>query len=735
MGDEKRFVLFLILTMLVVVLTQPLYRLVFGPPKPDARAAKEADTKRGAAEEQADKPAAKGADKKAAEAPAVGEAKGAEERPAPAPEPDRESRTLGSIDPAAGFKMQVQFTNHGAAVERIELAEFESEDRKGQLALMSTIGDESDSFLLGLKGASAALEKRNWKIVDEPVNGDAPADAESIRFQTTLDNEMLVVTKTYRLTKGSYTLGLEIEITNRSDRDQTVTYRLGGPRGFVLEGAWFATKKREAAIAIGSGGSLKRHAAVATSLVKGMESIRKLADKSGGVIRRDQWHYPSSAFDRFDDNHDERLSGDEVTAAAHHLAGSEDRYSERPVRYAGVDSQFFCALLVVPSPGNLDERWDAVTTPILVSRDRRYPDRSDVSVEVESKPFDLSAGDTLRHSYTVYAGPRRERDLLELQDAAIVRSIKDFRWALFIPPGLVSLTAGTMLYVLQTFHELVRNWGVAIMMLTVLVRLCLFPLSRKQAIRAQVMQQKMATLKPELDKIKAKYKDNLQESQRVQFELMKKHGVDPRSQLAGCLPLLIQMPIFIGLWQGLQSTVDLRLARFLWIDNLAAPDGPSIPFFHWGENIPLVSWLLGPYFNLLPCILIGLMLVQQKLFMPPKADPPDPQVEMQQKMMTYMMVMFGAFFWKLPSGLCLYYICSTSWGIAERKLLPKLQHATPDAAGSPEKSTESNDRKGHATDRDGRGSGRDGKDKRPQARQQPTLADRLSELLKKADKR
>jgi YidC/Oxa1 family membrane protein insertase len=167
---------------------------------------------------------------------------------------------------------------------------------------------------------------------------------------------------------------------------------------------------------------------------------------------------------------------------------------------------------------------------------------------------------------------------------------------------------------------------------------------------------------------------------------------------------------------------------------LAAPDGPSIPFFEWGENIPLLSRFLGPYFNLLPCILIALMLVQQKLFMPPKSDPPDPQMEMQQKMMTYMMVVFGAFFWKLPSGLCLYYICSTSWGIVERKLLPKLQHA--DAAGQEKQSNESSERKGRGPDRDGKSVGRDGKDKRPPAgRPEPTLADRLTEFLKKAGKR
>jgi YidC/Oxa1 family membrane protein insertase len=287
-----------------------------------------------------------------------------------------------------------------------------------------------------------------------------------------------------------------------------------------------------------------------------------------------------------------------------------------------------------------------------------------------------------------------------------------------------------MLLILQFFHALVGNWGVAIIMLTVMVRLLMFPLSRKQALAAV----KMQALKPELDALREKYKSDKEKLSRAQMELWRKHKVNP---LGGCLPLVIQMPIFIGLWQALQSSVDLRQARFLWIDNLAAPDGPSVKFFHWGENIPLISWAFGPYFNLLPAILIGLFLIQQKLFMPPKSANADPQTEMQQKMMTYMLVFFGYIFWRLPSGLCLYYIASTLWGIAERKLLPKLpaMHYPDLLSDADKKSDEGDERKTRGSDRDGRGNGRDARDRPKAERRTPTFIDRLQELLKKADKR
>src|SRR5207302_8080582 len=127
-----------------------------------------------------------------------------------------------------------------------------------------------------------------------------------------------------------------------------------------------------------------------------------------------------------------------------------------------------------------------------------------------------------------------------------------------------------------------------------------------------------------------------------------------------------------GLYFALQESIHFRLAEFLWIKNLAAPD-MLIP---WGESIPWISrpedhggWLyLGPYFNLLPVIAAGLMMMQQKLTMPP---PTDEQQEMQQKMMKYMTIVIGIMFYKVAAGLALYFIASSAWGFAERKLLPK----------------------------------------------------------------
>src|SRR5262249_13422442 len=139
-----------------------------------------------------------------------------------------------------------------------------------------------------------------------------------------------------------------------------------------------------------------------------------------------------------------------------------------------------------------------------------------------------------------------------------------------------------------------------------------------------------------------------------------------------CWMLFLQLPIFMGLYYCLQESIFFRLAPFLWIDNLAAPD----MLVKWGEGIPLISRpedygsliYLGPFLNILPIVAVTLMIFQQKMMMPPAADE---QQAMQQKIMKYMMIFFGLLFYKVAAGLCIYFIASSLWGFAERKWLPK----------------------------------------------------------------
>src|SRR4029077_19143624 len=118
--------------------------------------------------------------------------------------------------------------------------------------------NEQGSFEIGLKGHESLLEQHHWQMLPNDPE-DVAEDRDTIRLQTRLADLGLVLTKTYTLQKNSYTPDMDVEIKNVSDKQSTVAYRLGGPRGLVLEGAWYATKKREVAIADGFEARLNRH--------------------------------------------------------------------------------------------------------------------------------------------------------------------------------------------------------------------------------------------------------------------------------------------------------------------------------------------------------------------------------------------------------------------------------------------------------------------------------------------
>ncbi|MFN9720237.1 MAG: YidC/Oxa1 family membrane protein insertase, partial [Planctomycetota bacterium] len=236
---------------------------------------------------------------------------------------------------------------------------------------------------------------------------------------------------------------------------------------------------------------------------------------------------------------------------------------------------------------------------------------------------------------------------------------------------------------LDTFYNAGLPYFLAIISLTVLVRGCLFPLSRKQAIMAA----RQKDLQPQVMALKDKFGDDKQKLAQAQMELWRKHGINPFS---GCLPLFIQLPIFVGLYTALNSAVDLRLQKLLWIDNLAAPDA----LFRLPFSLPLG---LGRDFSIFPLVTVTLFLLQQKMFMPPAQDE---QQEMQYKIMNLMTGVMGIMFWHQPAGLCLYFIASSTWSIAERKLLgntkpvpagakPEVEVIIPDKSSDKSRSSSS----------------------------------------------
>ncbi len=226
--------------------------------------------------------------------------------------------------------------------------------------------------------------------------------------------------------------------------------------------------------------------------------------------------------------------------------------------------------------------------------------------------------------------------------------------------GFFSLIAGYLAKLLGFIHDYVPNWGLAIILLTVLIRLLLFPLTNLSFNSMS----RMRLLKPEIDRINEIYKDDAEKKGAAVMELYRKHKINP---LSGCLPMLLQLPIWWALYTSLSTNIELYHMPFaLWWTDLSAPD---------------------PYF-VLPLMLGVLMHVQQRIT-PTTADP------MQAKMMMWFMpIMITVFMLFLPSGLCLYMLTNSALGIAQQKLNEmRLARQVP-AAEQPAKPAASNDDEG-----------------------------------------
>jgi YidC/Oxa1 family membrane protein insertase len=240
----------------------------------------------------------------------------------------------------------------------------------------------------------------------------------------------------------------------------------------------------------------------------------------------------------------------------------------------------------------------------------------------------------------VYMGPK-ELDVLEAANPALSKAI-DF--------GLWGVIALPFLRALRMFYQIAPNYGVAIILLTVVVRLLVLPMS----IKGQRSMMRMQRLQPQVEKIREKFKDDKERLNREMVELYKRNHVNP---MGGCLPMVIQLPVFFGLYYALLNAIELRQAPFIgWIKDLSAPDClpikgmPAIPFTDL-HGIPVLVMLMTVT-----------ALAQQ--WMTPRN--PDPS---QQKMMMYMPVVFSLIFLELPAGLSLYYFASNLLGVAQQFIL------------------------------------------------------------------
>ena len=298
---------------------------------------------------------------------------------------------------------------------------------------------------------------------------------------------------------------------------------------------------------------------------------------------------------------------------------------DRPVDWVAAKNKYFAQVLVPEGGGDRStvraardvteaERQDPAFKP-------KYASVSSVSVSVTLPEFALEAGGSVSRPMLYYVGPKKYSELSRYG----MHLVDVMEFGMWAPVGKVLLVTMNALHKYLWPH----NYGLAIILLTILVRIVFWPITHKSTESMKKMQE----IQPLVNAVREKYKDNAQKQQQEIMALYKEYKVNP---LGGCLPTLIQIPVFIALFVVLRSAIELRFSSFLWVKDLSAP-----------EN--LLAGVLPIPLNILPIFMAVTMAWQQKLTPSAGADPN------QQKMMMFMPVMMLVLFYNFASGLALYW--------------------------------------------------------------------------------
>lgn len=456
-------------------------------------------------------------------------------------------------------------------------------------------------------------EPRRWELLPAPASKGA-GDWASYRLRVADEQgQLLQVTKTYAVTPKDYTFLVTLEVRNVSkDRMARVWLDQYGPTG-VTNDEVGRGDTRLAAYGRGDGKNVQ-------VLTKPVKDAKDLTPGNKKYL-------------------------DEADAKG-------------PVVWVGFVNKYFGSMMHLRPDAKADKTRPApkyfLSSAAVSSDDKTFL----TGASIES--LELAPGAVESYTFEVFAGPKRF-DLFAKEPYKSLNydGTVDLSGCFCAWRPLVEL----MMWLLRLFSG-VGNYGIAIIMLVILVRVAVHPLSRK----SQVSMMKMKKLQPLMAKLREKYKDDKDTLNREMMKLYKEQGAMP---FLGCLPMFLQMPILIALWYSINATVELRHAAFLpwWITDLSAPDCLfPLPF-----NIP---WVNIHTFNLLPLLLGVAMYWQMKVN--PQAmgggggAAVSPEQEKSQKMMQYMMVvLMPVMFYNFASGLSLYFMASTFIGAAEQSYIRK----------------------------------------------------------------
>ena len=519
-----------------------------------------------------------------------------------------------------------------------------------------------ESFLLSLRVPSDNPRKP-WTEIDSAIRTSkwdvSKIDDNKVEMRFQLDPQLLkkhnlegpiTVVKRFGVTElpeedvssvesKTWHWDFDFEILNGAGKAQNIGYELKGPTGTPSETWWYSQKTH--------GRSTAMFSMAGARDVLGSTDYRKYQF----------WGCPEIVSEAKDDDGQTQFFVDPYESA--------DKPEVSKVNWLGVDTLYFNVTMFPDLPDDKSyEVFSAfaeinggyangnITAPKIPKNAREHK-LVDCTFRV-FKSVAIEAGGSSNQPFNIFSAPK-DPTILEQYGLQETRAFGWFWWC-----------SKPLLWLMHKLYWLTFSisYTIPIIIITILVRCLMIPFSRRAALNAQMMQY----LQPQMKAIKEKYPDDMQKQAVAQQELFKKHNYKP---LGGCLMGFIQLPVFLGLYRGLSLDIALRdqalIPGLSWCSNLSGPD----QLMYWKHWLP--SWLgeagwFGPFLNILPLVTMMLFLIQQKMFTPPAVDE---QQKMMQKMMSFMMLFMAIMFFKVPAGLCVYFVTSSIWAILEKKLLPK----------------------------------------------------------------
>ncbi len=547
--------------------------------------------------------------------------------------------TLGSVDPASGYRFRLELDSKGAAIRSATFSGFKDRDPDdpAPLVFLSPLQTSAGREVLSMSTRSLSLITQGrliplgqlaWNALDGETTD---ANSQTASFEATImdpqDRPFMRLTKTYRVRPDTYLLDCTLKVENLADSQQKISYDLQGPIGLEREGFRQDMRKAVAGFRDAEGQVTTARLNAKTLLKDEAGSGLSLEPKKGGT--QFLW-------------------------------------------VAAVNKYFAAILVPVPDANEAYCDWVSRKTARYYNPDGdKKADSGDETLGVNLATVVATLepagqpGSSQSYDFQLYLGPKDKSlfDKNDLYKRLGFMQVIDFMPCFCCPAQIINPLAFAILAIMKGMHAFIPNYGVVIIILVFLMRLVMHPVTKK----SQVSMSKMSKLAPKVEEVKKKYANNKTEMNKRLMELYREQGASP---ITGMLPMFVQMPIWVALWSAVYTSIDLRGAAFLpfWITDLSVPDA----LIRWpAVTIPLLGWKLESL-NVLP-ILMGVAFYFQQKLMPTQASAAtNPQMAQQQKMMQIMMpLLFPLMLYTAPSGVNLYIMASTFAGVIEQHVIRK----------------------------------------------------------------